>query len=234
MPTYYRRMEIVERFTPFSGQEWLQQLFQSMIDVITPYVKGKIILDAGCGAGYASDIWIRNGAKKIDAYDISEESLGFARKHYRNRRIHFQRKDFNTATFKKNYYDICVSMEVLEHVRNYEFHLKQIYSSLKKGGYFFLTTPNATYSVGQNEYHVKEFNYKEAVVLLKKHGFTIVKTAGFNNSNTSAVAARVTPRQILPFIKALPFYPLLMKLFFKPSKKSAQEAETMLFVCKKH
>lgn len=227
-------MENVERFTPFSGQEWLQQLFKCLIDVVTPYVKGKIILDAGCGTGYGTGIWIKNGAKKIDAYNISEDSLNFARQHFKNPRIHFQQKDFNTASFKKNYYDICVSMEVLEHLENYEFHLNQIYSSLKKGGYLFLSTPNATYSDGTNKFHIKEFSYKEAVILLKKQGFNIEKTKGFNNSNTSVVAARITPRRILPLIKALPFYPLLMKLFFKPSKKSAQEAETMLFVCKKH
>lgn len=226
-------MSVVERFTPFSGQDWLEQFFQSMINVVTPYVKGKVLLDAGCGTGYGSDIWIKNGAKKIDAYDISEESLNFARQHFSNQHINFQQKDFNSATFKKNHYDVCVSMEVLEHVEKYEFHLKQLHDALKKGGLFFFTTPNATYSTGHNHYHVKEFTYEEAVELLEKHGFNIRKSMGFNNSNTSTVAARFTPRGILPIIKSLPFYSLLMKLFFKPTKKSAQEAETMLFICKK-
>lgn len=57
-------MNTVERFQPNADQAWLEVYFKTMIDVITPYIKDMIILDAGCGNGYADSIWLQAGAKK--------------------------------------------------------------------------------------------------------------------------------------------------------------------------
>ncbi len=234
---YFRINQImtnVERFTLHSGQEWLKTFVDTLVSVISPYVKNKVILDAGCGSGYPAYTWLQQGALHIDAYDISDETLSQARKDFPDNRIHFEKKDFNTASFKKNYYDICVSMEVIEHLQNYEFHLKQIHSALKKEGLLFITTPNAAVSEGKNEFHIKEFTYEELKQLVNTIGFTVIKYTGISKSNISHITGLLTPRFIINLAKRMPFYDKVMQLFFKPSISNALSAETMILICKKN
>lgn len=226
-------METLERFTPNKGQDYLEVFFQNLINLITPHVRGKKILDAGCGTGYADEIFVKQGAKMIDAYDISSEALTFAKKHYSNKQIHFQKKDLNTAVFYREYYDVAVSMEVLEHVKNYRFHLKQLHAALKKGGLLFLSTPNGAFTTNANKYHIKEFSYDEIVQLLSETGFTILKTQGLNHNEIANVAYKTIPVRFVPYIKSLPFYSLLVKILFQPAKKSAHQSTTVFLMCKK-
>jgi 2-polyprenyl-3-methyl-5-hydroxy-6-metoxy-1,4-benzoquinol methylase len=225
--------EHVERFTPGAGQEWLQLYFDSMIALVTPFVKNKILLDAGCGTGYADNVWVKAGAAHIDAFDISDEAVSFASKNYKSKKISFKKRDLNSAVFKKNYYDICVSIEVLEHVENFEFHLNQLYQSLKKNGLLFLSTPNADCTDGRNEFHVKEFTYKEMRDLLKKNGFTVEKELGFNNNALSSAAGGLLPVWFKSLIKMVPIYSLLVQRLAKPAKNKPQDSLGMFFICKK-
>ena len=226
-------MSVVERFTPNSGQEWLEEFVQSLVKVVVPFVNNKVILDAGCGYGYVANYLLTHGAKKIDAYDISDEAINYAKKTYESPKIQFEIKDFNSAVFKKNYYDVAVSMEVIEHLTNYEFHLKQLHAALKKGGLLFINTPNGALSDHTNEFHIKEFSYEELTTLIERLGFTMIKSTGFNCSASSSVAGKYTPRILVTIAKHLPFYGFLMKLFFKPSKSTALSSETMVFIYKK-
>ena len=45
---------------------------------------------------------------------------------------------------KENYYDVVLSLEVIEHVDNVDFYLKTCSSLLKKGGLIFTATINRT------------------------------------------------------------------------------------------
>ncbi len=225
--------EHVERFTPGTGQEWLQLYFDSMIALVSPYVKNKTILDAGCGSGYEDNVWADAGANQIDAYDISDKAIDFARKNYYSKNISFQKQDLNKAIFKKNYYDICISIEVLEHVENYAFHLKQLYLSLKKGGLLFLSTPNAAMTDGKNEFHVHEFTYEEMVRLLNENGFIVKEIVGFNNNVLSSTAGGILPVWLKTLIKMIPFYTSLVNWFAKPAQSDPKNSLGMFFICKK-
>lgn len=164
---------------------------------------------------------------------MSDDALEFASKHYKHPKIHFEKKNFNTDSFKKNYYDVCVSMEVIEHLKNYQFHLKQISSALKKGGLLFLTTPNASLSKGLNEYHIKEFKYDEIQKLLNDNGLKIVQSIGLSENITSRIAGRLTPKRLIPIIKSIPLYSLIIKLFFKPTRGAGDNSENIFVICKK-
>ncbi len=224
--------KVVERFIPKNGEEWLKEYFDKIIAFVTPHVKNKVILDAGCGSGYEDSVWLKKGAKHIDAYDISDEALEFARNHYKGA-VTFNKKDFNVSGFKKNFYDIAVSIEVIEHLKNYAFYLTNIYDSLKKGGLFFVSTPNAALSEGVNEFHLKEFTYNEMVAALTEAGFIILKTAGLSENSASGIAGNLLPASFIAVLKQIPIYPFLVKLFLKPKPRDAAGAETMIFKCRK-
>ena len=80
--------------------------------------------------------------------------------------------------------DIATSFDVLEHVENPKEYLKEIYSSLVKGGSMYLMTPN--YNEILNDFSIKEFdefNFRTAhyYYFCEKSIESILISAGFSN-----------------------------------------------------
>ena len=80
-------------------------------------------------------------------------------------------------TFLKYKYDLALAIEVIEHVKDSEKMLENIYNTLKPGGILYITTPNGDYIKNEppnyNPDHIKHYRRKELVTLLKKY-FTSV------------------------------------------------------------
>lgn len=223
---------VVERLTPGEKQEWLTTMYVSIYNTIAPYIRGKRILDAGCGCGIGGVIWSENGAKEIYAYDISDEAIRIAKKIALDNMVFFK-NDFNKEDFGRERFDIAISIEVIEHLKEYEFYLHNLYKALKKGGTLFISTPNKKLSDGINPYHIKEFCYDELIELLTNIGFSVVKSVGFENNKMANMVGKYTPPILLQLAKRIPFYSSFVRTFFQPKIQSAQESFTMLFICKK-
>jgi len=80
-------------------------------------------------------------------------------------------------TSLKNKYDLALAIEVIEHVKDSEKMLENIYNALKPGGILYITTPNGDYIKNEppnyNPDHIKHYKRKELVTLLRKY-FTSV------------------------------------------------------------
>lgn len=96
------------------------------------------ILDAGCGGGeYAKKLAIKHPHLKINAYDIKQyESWKRSTKN-----VNLKQKDLLKLE-EENYYDFCLSIDVLEHIPENHKVLSNIYRALKPGGYFYLHMPS--------------------------------------------------------------------------------------------
>jgi 2-polyprenyl-3-methyl-5-hydroxy-6-metoxy-1,4-benzoquinol methylase len=107
-----------------------------------------LILDAGCGTGVLSRALIDlfpGTTFKIDAFDMTDRLLEYAKEeirknhHYQNR-INFQKKDICELT-SKNIYHKIFSRFVFQHIPNREAQLKaakSLYHSLAPGGSLYL------------------------------------------------------------------------------------------------
>lgn len=126
------------------------------------------ILDLGCGSGRNVILAAKMGYDVIGV-DISDKALTVAREHAKDEkvadRVRLIRGDI--LKFKKGefgLFDFCIVSEVIEHVQDYQKIIYFAYSSLKKGGYLLLSTPN---DPGQwnklDEYaeHVRRFHKSE-------------------------------------------------------------------------
>lgn len=229
---------VVARMVPFKGNEWLKLHHEAIYKLLYPYIKGKKILDAGCGCGLGSWIWANNGADYIEAYDFSKEALNFAQKNYSSQKIKFRQLDFNIEKIPRtNYFDIVCSIEVIEHLKNYNFYFRNIYHSLKKGGILFLTTPNALLSPQNNQFHIKEFTPQELEELLKKYDFEIIEKYGLNVNKVSQIAGKYFPSSLIFLIKKFSFYSQLVNILARPNIKSIKRnynnEETLIFITKK-
>lgn len=95
------------------------------------------MLDIGCGLG----LFLWKAAKQnfdVEGLELSEYASGFVK----SNNIKVQRADIDTADLKENHYDAIVMKEVIEHLPDVKKSLYKIYSTLKSGGIFFLTTGN--------------------------------------------------------------------------------------------
>lgn len=98
-------------------------------------IKGKKILDCGCGKGRFSEIMSEKGAK-IYCCDMDEEQ-------FLAKNIPFKSGDLNKKIpYSSSFFDRIVSIEVVEHLENPHNFIREIKRILKFGGEAIITTPN--------------------------------------------------------------------------------------------
>lgn len=154
------------------------------------FCKGKNVLEIGCGSGYGSEYLAENGAKLITAYDIDTAAINFAIKNTTHNNIKFIAGNVETLRVRDKY-DVGLSFEVIEHLNNPQKLLELAKKSIKKKGYFILSTPNKSFSIldngkPSNPYHVCEYYPHELKEILVKY-FKSVNLYGvvLDNKDTS-------------------------------------------------
>ncbi len=125
--------------------------------------KGKAILDVACGTGYGANHMVEVGARRAVGVDISIESVACARDRFGGGEGRsFVCADGIKLPFGNDSFDIVVSFETIEHIRQYREFLLECRRVLKENGLFICSTPNRkVFSPGSEEplnvFHVKEF-----------------------------------------------------------------------------
>jgi ubiquinone biosynthesis O-methyltransferase len=107
-------------------------------ELLTEDIKGKQVLDAGCGTGWFSKGAADRGAV-VTSMDLGEKLLAEVKKKCDSNRVV---GSILEMPFPDNHFDIVVSSEVIEHTPNPEQAVKEIFRVLKPGGTMVLSTPN--------------------------------------------------------------------------------------------
>ena len=124
-------------------KEKLINYFNCKADSPKP-LKNLNILDIGCGGGLLSEPLARLGAK-VTGIDASEKNIKVAKHHLKKSKLSI--RYFNTSPEKFNStkkFDIILNMEIIEHVEDVSFFIKQSSKFLKKSGIMFIATLNQT------------------------------------------------------------------------------------------
>lgn len=154
-------------------------------------ITGKLILDCGCGMGFGTKLLgSKMPDKKFVGIDIDKSSIDYAKKHNNLKNITFEIMDAQNLNFPNNSFDSVISIENIEHARDYNRYLDEIYKVLKpSGGKLFITTPKANrieniilkmkgHKTPKNPYHIHEFKINELKNLLEERNFEVIKTGG--------------------------------------------------------
>lgn len=198
-------------------------------------------LEVGCGSGFISEYFAKNGFSKVHAVDVADERKiknGFE----------FQLVVGTQLPFGDDYFDFVISNHVIEHVGSLERqidHLKEIYRTMKPGGILYFAVPNR-WRLIEPHYRLPLLSWLPAglassyVQLTTKEAYydcrplsilqsrKMLRNAGFDLSNMTLDAIRVVGeieggwflRNItrLPRWTWIPFLPVI---------------STIIFVCKK-
>lgn len=154
---------------------------------------GGNFLDIGCGGGRISEsIPYYYPKMKVFGCDVSKSAISYAEK-YGSGKIHYKLIKGKKLPYKTQSFNVCICLDVLEHIPDIPFFLSEVKRILKKNGVFFIIVPCEgepfTYTwffqkfrVGNRltyEYfgHIHpEFTHKSVLGLLKSYGFSIKET----------------------------------------------------------
>lgn len=108
-------------------------------------VKGKDILDIGSSFGWFEKFALEKDCRKIVGLEYDAKLLEKAKEQIRDRRAQFVRGSALELPFESDSFDQVVMFDVIEHIpKNTEIKaLGEIHRVLKKGGEFYLSTPNS-------------------------------------------------------------------------------------------
>ena len=102
------------------------------------------LLDIGCGGGLLSEPMCRLGANVV-GIDASAKNIEVAKFHAKKSRLKINYKVASPEKLKTNIkFDIILNMEIVEHVENVDFFIKESTKLLKKNGIMFVATLNKT------------------------------------------------------------------------------------------
>lgn len=155
--------------------------------------EGKL-LDIGCGGGMLTESLPYYFPKaSIFGCDISKTAIKYAEK-LGSGKVKYNQIRKNCFPYKDNFFDVCICLDVLEHVPDVNFFLNEVKRVLKKNGKFFLIVPcegeRFTYTWLFQKLHFgqgltyrymghihPEFTHKNVINFLEEHGFVIKNTA---------------------------------------------------------
>ncbi len=158
-------------------------------------IRGKKVLDFGCGTGIYIKILIKKGAI-VKGFDISNDMLSIARKE--NPQLDLRQGSGYDIPFREKF-DIVLASLVVHYLSDWNKMFQEIARVLRKGGYFVFSTGNPVVGTvkkrdqGANYFHDKKVSvgwkdndggemrmyyyhktYEEIIRTIIKNGFEIV------------------------------------------------------------
>jgi SAM-dependent methyltransferase len=138
-------------------------------------VAGRRVLDLGCGSGAGAALLAASGARVLGVDRVAPD------RESRRNGASFCLADLAALPLRAHRFDVIVSFQVIEHLRDPAPYLRAIGEMLAPSGTALLSTPNRQRSDGVNPYHVREYLGAELSELLARH-FAEVEMLGVGTS----------------------------------------------------
>lgn len=132
LTTFYNRYPYILDISPISFKR-----YGEILDRMEPFRKTNNLLDIGCGSGHFLEVakargWNVWGTEFTDKAIAISEGKG----------ITFHKGRLDAANYEPELFDVVTSFEVIEHINNPKEDMTEVKKILRKGGLFYVTTPN--------------------------------------------------------------------------------------------
>jgi len=144
------------------------------------YIRGRDVLDVGCGGGFVAGAMQRAGARAV-GIDPNAPSIAYARRTFPACEFHCGVLDDLIALGRK--FDFLYCSEVIEHVADAEAFTAALADLCRPGGHVFITTPDIghwrvpkdllSWDLVDPPRHVRYFTVESLRRLLARHGFAV-------------------------------------------------------------
>ncbi len=159
----------------FSGAAHLSRYAYVVREVLGGKKSDLHLLDFGCGAGYGTAL-LADYCADIIGVDLSAVAIDYASAEFLKPNLRFLVADVEDGRtverLHRSGFDLIVSFDVIEHLKDPRAYLRNAYELLKTNGVFVIGTPNRLmtlkYNKTWNPYHRKEYSPGELEGELKK------------------------------------------------------------------
>ena len=141
-------------------------------------ISGKV-LEIGTGSGYGIDVIAKHADEfvTIDKFDSDHPGINTIKN------VSFKKMEIPPFIgIPDNHFDFVISFQVIEHIKDDNFYVQEIYRVLKPGGKFILTTPNIKMSITRNPWHIREYTVSGLATLLLKSFNKVTSDGVFGNA----------------------------------------------------
>lgn len=127
-------------------RRWIQKniefkIFKNQLREQGFNLKGKIIMDAGCGSGYSTELILKEfQPAQIEAFDYMPEQIKLARK--RKLQVDFSVGDLTKIEAGDAMFDALFIFGVLHHIPEWDRALYEVSRVLKPGGVLLVHEPS--------------------------------------------------------------------------------------------
>jgi len=200
------------------------------------FVEGKRVLDYGCGSGYGTHL-LSSRAQSITGVDVAPEAVAHAQSAYTAPNLAYRTIDPDAPLpFADASFDVVLSFQVFEHVRDTARYLAEIDRVLAPGGVLLLVTPDRAtrllpFQRPWNRFHLREYRPDEIRALLAPR-FGDIRMLGMGGTpDVLAIEIdRCTRTKWLTLPFTLPVMPdawrVAMLDFIHRNRKTAEAAPT--------
>jgi 2-polyprenyl-3-methyl-5-hydroxy-6-metoxy-1,4-benzoquinol methylase len=151
--------------------------FEAYLLALRKYItQDSLVLDVGFGLGYGLIISSVH-AREVHGIDVDQKALDYCNNFLLNKLPTLkaiQVYDGYNIPYPDNYFDVIVSVDVLEHVPDYHRILKEMMRVVSKG--VFISTPNRRPEhcnpdgTPTNYWHLREWSDEELRDIVSQHG----------------------------------------------------------------
>jgi 2-polyprenyl-3-methyl-5-hydroxy-6-metoxy-1,4-benzoquinol methylase len=139
------------------------------------------VLEIGSGEGYGIKVLAPESVKyvAIDKHNTPVDP--------ESKNVEFHQLSVPPLSiFEDNTFDMVVTFQVIEHIRNDQLFIQEIKRVLKQDGLLIMTTPNRKMSLTRNPWHVREYLLSGMTGLISKYFSSYQINGVFGNEKVMA------------------------------------------------
>ncbi len=125
---------------------------------LIPNLKGKIVVDLGCGFGWFCRFAIEQGAKSVLGVDISKNMIKKANSFPSNPAITYKVADLDEITLSKGSFDFAYSSLTFHYIKDFARLMRIVYYSLTPKSYFVFTMEHPIYTAPADQKLIEDNN----------------------------------------------------------------------------
>ncbi len=146
--------------------------FRNMLRSQNINLNKKVIIDAGCGSGYSSQLINENFTpRRLIAFDYMPEQIELAkmRNEKKNLNINFFEGDIRNINESSESIDGVFIFGVIHHITDWQNALKEVYRVLKPNGVLLIEEPHHQFEFDELETEMEQLGFK--ILEIKKFLF---------------------------------------------------------------
>jgi len=117
----------------------------SLYELAVPFVRGRCVLDAGCGSGYGCAHLLSRGAASATGVDLSPKAIEYCRMNFDGPNLNYEIANLNLKLpYPDENFEAIFSSNAMEHISQIDSFLSEARRILTKDGVFFAAVPAIT------------------------------------------------------------------------------------------